>query len=154
MSSEALISWQAPEHLHTEKSSDWYWAVGIITLALVAVCFIFGQIIFGIFIIAGTTALVIHAANPPKIVEYSITDRGIVADDILYPFVSLESFWIPHNEWPPRVILKSHKIFTPFIIIFIDEVNPEEIRDILLKYIAETEHREPILKHLLERLGF
>jgi len=24
---EALISWSAPEHLHTEKQADWYWAV-------------------------------------------------------------------------------------------------------------------------------
>ena len=154
MPTEPLISWHAPEHLHDEKKPDWYWVVGIITLSIVAVCFIFGQIITGIFVIVATSALVLHASNPPQTVKYEINDRGIMIGDILYPFLSLESFWLPHDEWPPRLLIKSRKTFMPLIIIFIDEVNPERVREILLKYIAETEHHEPLLKHLLERLGF
>lgn len=154
MATEALISWNAPEHLYIEKRPDWYWAVGIITLALAAVAFIFGQVIPGIFVIVAAVALVLHASHPPRIASYSINDRGIVADDILYPFLTLESFWIPHDQVPPRIILKSRQLFMPFIVIYIDEIDPEDVRTVLLTYIAETEHNEPILKHILERLGF
>ena len=42
----------------------------------------------------------------------------------------------------------------PFIVILIEEVNPEDVRAILLKYIAEEEHHEPLTQKLLERLGF
>ena len=42
----------------------------------------------------------------------------------------------------------------PFISIFIEDVDPEKVRDILLNYIAETEHNEPLSQKLLERLGF
>ena len=52
------------------------------------------------------------------------------------------------------MILKSHKAFMPFMVVFIEEVDPEQVREIMLKYIAETEHREPFLKHLLEGFGF
>ncbi len=62
----------------------------------------------------------------------------------------MESFWIPHNEFPPKIIIKSRKTFMPYIVIYIDEVNPEQVREILLKYIAETQHNEPFLKLLLE----
>lgn len=154
MPSEALITWHAPEHLTTEKKSDWYWVVGIITLSIVAVCFIFGQIITGIFVIVAVSALILHVSHPPQVIKYEINDRGIMVDDTLYSFLSLESFWIPHDEWPPRLILKSRKTLVPFIVIFINEVDPEEVREVLLKYIAETEHHEHLLKHLLERLGF
>jgi hypothetical protein len=154
MTIDPLISWSAPEHYYVEKRPDWYWAVGIITLALAAVAFMFGNIITGIFVIVAAVALVLHASRPPRIVTYSINDRGILADDILYPFLSLESFWIPHDEFPPKIIIKSRKTFMPFIVIYIDEVNPEHVREIMLTYIAETEHREPVLKHILERLGF
>lgn len=154
MATEALISWNAPTHLHTEKKTDWYWAVGVITLALAVVCIIFGQIITGIFVIVAALALVLHASHPPRIIYHEVNDRGLVIDDTLYPFLTLESFWIPHDEWPPKIILKSRKLFMPFIIIYIDGVDPEEVRQVMLKYIAETEHHESILKHLLERLGF
>ncbi len=154
MATEALISWSAPEHLYVEKKSDWYWAVGIITLAIAAVAFIFGNVISGIFVVVAAVALVLHASRPPQIVSYQINDRGVVANDVLYPFLTLDSFWVPHDEFPSKIIIKSRKLFMPFIVIYIDEVDPEKIREIMLNYIAETEHHEPFLKHVLEYLGF
>jgi hypothetical protein len=154
MATEALISWNAPEHFYVEKSPDWYWGVGIITLALAAVCIILGNIITGIFVLVGAVALVIHASQPPRIVYHEINDRGLLIHDKFYPFLNLESFWIPHDEFPPRMILKSRKLLMPYIIIFIDELDPEDVREMMLKYIAETEHREHFLHKVLEGLGF
>lgn len=154
MASEALIAWQAPAHLYTEKKPDWYWAVGIITLALAVTAFLFGEFITGVFVIVAALALVLHASRPPHTVSYQINDRGLASDEVLYPFVTLDSFWIPHDEFPPKILLKSRKLFMPLIVIYIDDVDPEDVRQVLLKYIAETEHHEPFLKHLLEWFGF
>lgn len=154
MSSDLLISWEAPEHYYVEKGADWYWAVGIITLAIAAVTFMFGNIITGIFVVVASVALVVHASRPPRIVSFGITDRGVMAGDVLYPFLSLESFWIPHDEFPAKLIIKSRKTFMPYIIIYLDDIDPEQVRKIMLTYIAETEHHEPVFKHILERLGF
>jgi len=154
MATEALISWSAPEHLHTEKKADWYWAVGIITLALVAVAILLSNVIVGIFILVAASALVILASRPSVFVYHEVNDRGIVVDGHLFPFLSLESFWIPHDEFPPKIILKSRKVLSPYIIVYIDEVDPEAVREILLRYIAETEHHESLIKHILERFGF
>lgn len=154
MATEALISWHAPAHFYVEKKSDWYWVVGIITLAITAVCIIFGQIIPAIFVIVAAVALVLHASHPPKNIYCEINDRGIMVDTNLYQFLSLDSFWIPHDEYPHKLILKSRKLFMTLIVVYIDEIDPEQVREILLKYIAETEHHEPFLKHLLERFGF
>ena len=154
MATDALISWRAPAHFHTQKTSDWYWAVGIITLALTAVALMFGQIITGIFIVVAATALVIHASHPPEEIYYEINDRGLVVGDILYPFLSLESFYIPHDHFPPKLLVKARKLFMPLMAIYILDTDPEEVREILLRYIAETTHHEPLLKYLLERFGF
>ena len=154
MATEALISWNAPTHVYREKTSDWFWSVGIITLALAVVCFIFGQVLMGIFVIVAAVALVLHASKPPKIVYHEINDRGIIVEDVLYPFLSLDSFWIAHDSQPGKILIKSHKTFMPLIVILIDEVDPEEIREVLLKYIAETEHHQQFLHHVLEGLGF
>ncbi|MEN9912695.1 MAG: hypothetical protein RLY66_103 [Candidatus Parcubacteria bacterium] len=154
MATDPLISWTAPEHFYIEKKPDWYWAVGVVTLAMAAVAFIFGNTITGIFVITAAVALVLHASRPPRFITYGITDRGIVADDVLYPFLSLESFWIPHDEFPHKLIIKSRKTFMSLIVIYLDEIDPEKVREIMLSYIAETEHRESVIKHILERLGF
>jgi len=154
MAIESLISWNAPAHLYVEKKPDWFWAVGIITLALAVTSFLFGEVITGIFIIVAALALVIHASHPPNEVRYEVSDRGIAFDDALYPFLTLDSFWIPHDELPPKLLLKSRKLFMPLIVVYIDGVDPEEVRQVLLKYIAETEHREPLLKKLMEWAGF
>lgn len=151
---QPLISWDAPEHHHTEKNNDWYWAVGIITLTAAVLAFIFGNVIFGILIIVGVFALLVHAARKPAIIHIEINDRGVTVGEVLYPFLTLESFWIDAHEHPPRVLFKSTKTFMPYITIHIAEVDREKVREVLLKYIAETEHHEPLTQKILERLGF
>jgi hypothetical protein len=42
----------------------------------------------------------------------------------------------------------------PYIALHIEEVDREHVREILLNYIAETEHHEPLTQKILERLGF
>ncbi len=149
-----LLSWDAYEHIYVEKNNDWYWAVGIITITAAALAFIFNNFFFGIFILIGSFALVVHAAKKPRLIHCEINDRGIVLNNVLYPFLTLESFWIDAHERPAKIILKSHKLFMPFITIYIDDVDPEHVRDTLLNYIAETEHIESLSQKFLEMLGF
>lgn len=149
-----LLEWDAPEHYHSEKNNDWYWAVGIITLTAAALAFILGNVIFGIMIIVGVFALLVHGSRKPRIIHIAINDRGIMVDKVLYPFLSLESFWIDAHEEPRKVLVKSTKAFMPYLSLHIEEVDPEKVRELLLNYIAETEHHEPVSQKILERFGF
>lgn len=149
-----LISWVAKEHFKTDKNNDWYWSVGIITITASALAFIFGNFIFGVLIIVGVVSLIIHGKRENRDIYCEINDRGVVVDNVLYPFLTLESFWIDAEEYPSKIILKSLKTFSPYIIVHIDEVDPEQVRDILLNYIAEKEHHESVFQKILERFGF
>ena len=152
---EPIISWDAPERHVAEKNSDWYWAVGIISFTAAALAFMFGQVIFGILIVVSAVALTLYASITPRVLHVEINDRGIIVDNTLYPFLHLESFWIDPHYFPSKIILKSQKTFMPFMHVHIDEnIDPEEVRQILLNYIAETEHEEPLSVKLMERLGF
>lgn len=154
MATEAQISWHAPTHIHRERKNDWYWAVGIVTLAIAAVCFMFGQMITGLFVVIAVITLVLHASRPPETIYHEINDRGIVHGDVFYAFTNLESFWIPHDPSEKKILLKSRRMFSPLLVIHIEETDPEEVRKVLLKYITEAEHREPTLKKFLEWVGF
>ena len=151
---EPLIEWNAPEHYYYKRSADWYWAVGIIAATCAVLAFIFGDVIFGILIAVAALALCLHASITPRLIRNQVNDRGIVVDGVLYPFLTLHSFWIEHDHPEPKILIKSQKFFMPFITVPIDEVNPEDVRTILLRYIAETEHLEPLSLKLLEVMGF
>src|SRR3989344_3535114 len=104
MATEPLVAWSAPAHFYVEKRPDWYWAVGLVTVALAAICIIFGQVLTGILVVVSAIALVLHASRPPRNIYCEINDRGILIDETLYPFLTLESFWIPHDEFPHKLI--------------------------------------------------
>ena len=152
---QPLIEWQTYEHPYAPKAPDWYWAVGIVTITVAALAFIFGSVSFGIVIIVCVVALVIHASTEPAIIHCEINDRGIVVGDTLYPFLSLASFWVhPDNDPQAKIVLTSRKTLMTHVYIPIDEVDPESVRDILLTYITEREYIEPFGHKLLESFGF
>lgn len=149
-----LIKWTGPEHHHTHKTYEWYWAVAIIALTIAVLSFIFGNSIFAVFIIVGAIALTLNAHRPPKEISIEINDRGVVIDKTLYPFLHLESFWVDNDHNEPRLMIKSRKTFVPLISLIIRDIDDEEVRQVLLKYIAEVEHPETLGKRILEVLGF
>ena len=152
---EPIISWQAPEHHYSAKTSDWYWAVGIVSFTCAALAFIFGQVIFGILIVVAAVTLVLYASKPPRVIGAGVNDRGIILDKTFYPFLHLDSFWIDPHEYPAKILVKSARPFMPYIRIHIaPDIDPEDIRQLLLRYIAEAEHEEPLTLRLMERLGF
>lgn len=149
------ITWEAPEHHHTEKGSDWFWAVGIIAVTGAGAAIVFSNILFGIVILLGATILAIVSARGPGIIPYSISTRGIRVNDVLFPYSSLEAFYI--NEDDPRGVqlyVRSDRVFMPLIVMQLPEEFLEEIEELLEERLPE-EHMEESLGHLiLEFLGF
>jgi hypothetical protein len=88
------LSWTAPEYMHTEKSADWYWIVGIISATLAVIAIIFGNALFGVLILVSAFTLSMYASRPPHTLNITVSDKGVQVDNIFYPYNTLESFWI------------------------------------------------------------
>lgn len=150
------LSWNTIEYLHQEKTTDWYWIVGIVTVSIAIISIILNNIIFAILILVSSFTLMLFASRPPSEVEVDIDDLGIRVGNTIYPYKHLDSFWVETRENNDRILLKSKKLFMPLIIIFIEEnqVRPGDVRGMLLKHLSEEEHAEPFLEKLLVYLGF
>ena len=147
------LEWSVLEHQHSYKNSDWYWAVGIITISIATTSIIFNNILFAIFIIISSFALCLVSAKKPQTLSCEISDRGISANNFIYPFNTLDSFWIDEHEH--KIIVKSKKLLVPFIIIPMDvTIDANIARDMLLAFLPEEEHIEPFGQKLMEKLGF
>ncbi|HEY4508803.1 MAG TPA: hypothetical protein VJC13_00785 [Candidatus Paceibacterota bacterium] len=149
-----MISWKTIEYLHQEKTSDWYWIVGIVTVSIALVSVILNNLIFAILILVASFTLSLFASRRPEIIQIDIDDKGVTIGKNHYKYADLESFWIETREHIPKVLLKSKKTFMPFIVIFIEDIGPDEIHEVLSQHLPEEEHTEPFLEKLLLYFGF
>lgn len=148
------VQWETVEYFHTEKSTDWFWAVSIVAVASAVTAIIFGNILLAVIIVVGAFALTMYAKRAPKDLIAEINDGGILFGDTYYPYANLESFWVDDNYHYDRLLVKSTKTFMPFIVIPLYGARPDDIRERLRPHLLEDEHHEPVVQQLMEYFGF
>ena len=149
------LEWNAHEYEHKTRSQDWFWAVWIVSFALAVTSIIFGNVILGILIIVGVFSLTTFAKRDPDEIHVVIDEKGITRDRVRYLFPSLESFWIDLEHPHKKIIIRSEKLFMPYIVIpLADEVDAERLRRILARYMHEEFHSLPFAERVLDYLGF
>ena len=151
------IMWSGYEFEYKEKSSDWYWAVGIIAISLAAASFIYGNALFALFILMAGLFLLMTAKHEPKLIDYELTDKGLLINGQLRPHLEFHAFWITDHKYsPPKLLFHTNKLTNPILIIPIetDYVDAATIRDFLLDYVPEEKINEPLSIKFMEFLGF
>lgn len=149
------VSWEAPEHRHIEKTTDWFWVVGIIAISASVVSIILDDILFSIVILLGATTMILFGHRKPKTLPFEISIRGVRINETLYNYDSLEQYAID-EEAPegPQLILRSKHFFMPLIIIPLPEEYIDDIEAILGERLPEVHMHEPLSHRLLEFFGF
>ncbi len=149
------VYWEAPEHTHIEKTSDWYWILGIIAIAGSITSIIFNNILFGIVILLGASTMIIVSYRRPQMIAHEVSPRGIRIRDVLYPYATLESFCIDEeNLQGPQLIVKSKKLFVPLLLLPIPEEYVDTVEYIIAQRLREEHLEEPLSHRLLEYFGF
>ncbi len=160
---EDRISWSVLTHEHTDRSTDWYWAFGIIAIVGIAVSIYFLNIFLAIILSIGVTTLIILTVRGPREHDVHLTPRGIDIDGTLYRYPTIHSFWVsieyPEDETPEldpraRLFLTTSGYLHPRFMLPLNDVDhAEEVRDYLLQFLNE-EHQEPhFTEHLAELAG-
>ena len=152
---EDSLKWQAPEYHHYQRSNDWFWAVGIITVSIATLAFVFNNALFGILILLSACILIFYVLRPPENIEYEVNQRGIVVGKELHPYLTIEAFWLEtRGNIEPKIILKSKKTFLPYIIIPVHNESADEVASVLRNFLEEKELSEPMAFKVMEYLGF
>lgn len=152
------FEWSAYEHEHFERSSEWFWIVGIIAVALAIASMILGNPLFGALILISAFLLAMFAVKKPNIVIYQLSAKGIRINNTFYPFRALNSFFVTHGDprldMIPKLLVSSSKPLMPLMSIPLDpDMDPDDVRDFMLQFLSEEEHKEPIAHHLLALIG-
>lgn len=151
---DPLHEWQPLEYRFQEKSTDWYWILAIIAFGGAVAAIIFGNILFALVIALSAFTIALYAGRRPRRIRLAITSRGIVHDEDLHLYQHIESFWIEEHAETPTLYFHTRKLLYPHMVVPLEETDPAIVRHILLNFLDEIEHQEPLVHRLANRLGF
>ena len=150
------FSWNTYEYEHREKSTDWYWALGILVVVGAVIAFINKNLLFGFLILLGGLMIGLFAGKENNPLEIEISQRGVRINGETIDFNSISGFWLYRTHTGVRkLILKTNRNLIPVIAIPLpDEMRATDLREFLLKFVTEQEMQVSFLDLLLERIGF
>jgi hypothetical protein len=151
------ISWQVGTHEHKERTPDWYWGLGLGALVAAGLSLFFGNLLFALIIIIGASSIGALVARGPREHWVKIDGRGVALDGTLYRWNTIQSFWIERpteSEREPRLLVTTTGIFSPQLVIPLDNTTRAQNVRTHLRRFAEEEEQEPhIGEHLAELFG-
>jgi hypothetical protein len=149
------ITWEAPEHHHVEKGSNWYLVLLILVFALFVTAIIFNNVILALLIAVAGATLAIAASKPPRLVTFAVTVRGVRIEENLFPYSTLEAYYIDEEDHKgAQLLLRSKQRFMPLLVMPIPDEYIDEIEDILKERLEEEHMEESLLSKVLELFGF
>jgi len=155
--SEPILEWESYSRLPIERSEDWFWALGAIAFFSALISLFLGNILLALIIGLGAFSLYQHERQPTDTqLLVKINKQGVQLNKELFTYEKIDSFWVEdrHDDKPPSLILHYRRLFVPNIHIPIIDHNPEEVRQLMLKYGEEEKHIETFSEVIFEALGF
>ncbi len=149
------ITWISPA-LHKERSVDWFWAIGIITLLGAVAAFFFDNTIFAIFILLGGGLLFYSNLNKSDDTVVHITEKEITVNSLSYKTKNMKGFAITKsNREEDMLIVRTDRFFLPVLVLHIPEtVSLDALDELLSARIERQDLTEPPANMIAERFGF
>ena len=147
------ISWHVETHEHRERTPDWYWGLGLLSIAGAGLSIFFGNLLFGMIILIAAASLGTLMARGPREHLVRIDQRGLAMDGTLYRWDKIESFWVEERR-RPQLLVTTEGILHPQLVIPLgDRSRAQNVRQ-YMKHHAREEEQEPHLgEHIAEMFG-
>lgn len=134
------VHWQASEYIHHEKSPLWFILFGLVVLGFMALAiFLVKSITFAVLIPVMAAALIVYSHRPPRVLDYTLSVKGLYINDKLYPLTDYKGFGVIRDTGEYSVMLLPVKRFRPGVSVYFPERAGEAIVDMLGKRLPMQE---------------
>ncbi|PIR83221.1 hypothetical protein COU19_01775 [Candidatus Kaiserbacteria bacterium CG10_big_fil_rev_8_21_14_0_10_56_12] len=157
MARTIIFEWEGREYPHSPKSADWYWALGIITVAGAIASLLFGNYLFSILIVIAAIVIALHGTKHPPIHRFRVVEHGLAVGDEVYPFEQMISFSVLEDiegELPPLLSIKNESWLSPHLTIPLDGVDADGVYEYFLHHVDEEAHQHTVTDLMAAWLGF
>mgnify|MGYP001559282895 FL=1 len=143
----AIFAWEVNEYEKHARSKRWYVIAGLLGTALLLYSIISGNYLFALVVVLVGIILFLQDVQAPIVVEFVVTEAGVIVGSKFYPFREFRNYWIIYN--PPEVkniyfatnSLVKHRLQIPLL-----DNDPRPIREFLNQFIVEDldQEQEPL----------
>lgn len=150
-----IIEWEAPEFDPEAVGSELQLLTGALLIIGGIVAAFFKNFLFALLLVISGGLVIAHAFRIPREIRFAVTGRGIRVGNRLYEYESLESFWIFYD--PPlfrELSFRSRRAVVPDVRVPLGELDPLQLRKILLRFLPEAEQQLSLVDIVAKRLGF
>ena len=151
-----VFHWEADEFEYYAKKIDWYWWLGALVLVGSGAAIYFKNYFFAAFILLAGVVIVMYTRQTPDPMEVSVSEQGVKIDGVMYPYRTLDGFWIAeHENGHIHLLLHSPTAYSPLHSIPVpDFIDILDLREYLAVFLQEREMTEPLLQRIGHRLKF
>ena len=144
------FSWQAPEGTQVHRGTGWYIAFGVVLVILMALAIVvFKSLTFAVLLLVMAIAVIMLSTKPPRIINYSVSPKGIYIEDKLHDYSEFRAFSIFHDTELPSVILLPVKRFSPGLTLYFGVDQGERVIDMLGARLPVVESKPDMLEKLI-----
>jgi hypothetical protein len=149
MIGEVFHSWHALEHEHLDVTPRAYMVAGtLLILVILYAIFTDSPLMAIVFILVGAVGY-LSTQKEPRMLEFLITSKGMIAGNELFSYKGMDSFWIfDDTDFQPFVSFHTPGKMATHLHIPLGDTDPQLVRDILSQFLSEHEHELGIVDTL------
>ncbi|MFZ2500838.1 MAG: hypothetical protein WAW90_02505 [Minisyncoccia bacterium] len=157
MAQTAILEWEGREYEHSPKSADWYWALGIITVAGAIAAILFSSFLIAVLIVVAAASFALHANNKSNLHHFKLVETGLMIGDDIHPFEQMTSFTVLEDiegKFPPLLSIKTENWHSPHLMIPLEGVDADLVYAYFLHHVDESAHHHTFADLVAVWLGF
>ena len=148
MASKTIVNWEAREYIEYKKNAGWYFGFVLVVVAFSALAVFLQLWTFLVLIIVAAIALLTYTVRPPRLLHYSLSDKGLSEGNNLYTFDQFKSFGVLNENNHYCIILVPKKRFGMRVRVYFPEAEGEQIVDVFGARLP----MEPVKLDMLDKL--
>ncbi len=147
-----IITWEAEEYIVRDKTTWWYVGLIAVGLVLAGISVWLQWWSFLVVVVLSIVSLIIYAKRPPRMLHYSLSNKGLSEGDKLYEYSEFKSFGILQEGRHFAIVLTPVKRFSPRMLVFFPQAQGEQIVDVFGARLPMAEVKLDLLDKLIKFL--
>ena len=124
-----IVNWDAEEYVARDKNGGWYVGLILVSGGLIALSIYLGWWSFTVLVVLSAIALIIYSVRPPRVLHYSLSDKGLSEGNRLYDYSEYKSFGVYQDGEHFAIMLTPRKRFSPGVTVYFPKESGEKIVD-------------------------
>jgi len=149
---EAIVNWEAQEYVTRDKNAGWYVGLAVVGIGLVGLAIWLQQWTFLVLVVVSVIAIIVYSSRPPRMLHYSLSDKGLSEGNKLYDFGQFKSFGVLRDDKRFSIVLTPRKRFSPRVTVYFPESQGEQIVDVFGARLPMEEVKMDLLDRLVRFL--